>query len=179
MDWESSYGFTNVKDVQFNTDSLLKTSRYVSKYCSKGVFENPKVSVKLVEPSFRISSKGLGSCYVDKMKSFHLADKTDLHQMLIKKRVVLPDNKAYPMPRYYKNKIYGTKNLLSFKLFCLSEKGSDDLYNKKLASLQALHPDWKAIQAVRFLYIQDFNDKEYKRYNLYRQIGSFYSRSKL
>lgn len=180
-DWSSKYGFFHAKNVVFNADSLVKVSRYVSKYCSKGVFSNPKEQISQIEKSFRLSSKGIGKCYVDSMKSFHLEPlKTKDYQNVLNRRlVVLPDNKAYPMPRYYKEKIYGTKNLLSYKLFCASQARSDDVFTQKLKLLQAENPHWSPSEAIRNFYLRSLEDKKYKHRKLYQQLASFYKKSKI
>lgn len=41
-DWRKRFGFVMVKDIDFSSSKSLECSaRYVSKYCVKGVFENP------------------------------------------------------------------------------------------------------------------------------------------
>lgn len=41
-DWFSRFGFVMAKDVDFSdTKSLMNSARYLSKYCTKGVFESP------------------------------------------------------------------------------------------------------------------------------------------
>lgn len=60
--WFKRYGTT--KPTYFNSNSSLKDrsciSRYISKYCSKGVFESPWVTDKLVPKPFHYCSNGLG-----------------------------------------------------------------------------------------------------------------------
>lgn len=180
-DWEDRFGFTHSKNVQFNSNSLVKISRYVSKYCSKGVFSNPKEISTNIEKAFRMCSKGIGKNYVQEMKSFHLDPiKNKDYQLALDRRlVVLPDNKAYPMPRYYREKIYGTKNLLSYKMFRASQARSDDLYSSKLVQIQAQNPTWTLNQAVRFLSLQSIEDKKSKHKQLYQELARFYQKSKI
>lgn len=71
-DWEERFGFTYVKKVNESQKDGIKACKYVSKYCSKGEFENPYIFEGLVEPNFHLMSKSLGVSYVDRMKNYHL-----------------------------------------------------------------------------------------------------------
>ena len=184
IDWQIRYGFTLAKDVTYYPTDLLKTSKYVSKYCSKGVFENPKVKEKNVEPAFRLVSKNMGINYVEEMKDFHLHDWTyskdkDSVYKVLDKRFVVIDNKAYSMPRYYREKIYGTKNLLSFSLQVASLARADDLFNQQLESLQAQNPSWDYAQTVRYLLSQNDSAQMQKSKQSFEQLARFYDKSKL
>ena len=106
-------------------------------------------------------------------------DKRDYSEIVNRRMVVLPGNFAYPMPRYYKTKIYGEKNLLSFKLLCSLEKILDDLHVRKLAHVQSTNPNWSQLQAFRFLDRQASEDAKYSHINKIKELSNFYSRSKL
>lgn len=64
--WRRQYGFTKTQlvsnDSQKGRDCV---SRYVSKYCSKGVFESPLVKFQLAPKPFHCISRGIGKGYVD------------------------------------------------------------------------------------------------------------------
>lgn len=64
--WRRTYGFTKTKVVNNKTPKGRQcVSRYVSKYCSKGVFESPLVSDSLVPKPFRCISHGIGEGYLE------------------------------------------------------------------------------------------------------------------
>lgn len=183
-DWQSRFGFTVAKDVTYYPTDLLKTSKYVSKYCSKGVFENPKVKEKGVEPAFRLVSKNMGINYVNEMKDFHLQDWTyskDKYSVnkVLDKRFVVIDNKAYSMPRYYREKIYGTKNLLSYSLQVASLARADDLFNQQLEALHAQNPSWDYAQTVRYLLCKNDCAQMQQSKKSFDQLARFYDKSKL
>lgn len=124
LDWQQNYGFTNCSEIHItDPDSIAKIARYVSKYCSKGVFENPKVASGDVAPTFHLSSKGLGVTYADRMRSYHLCNDTkllfkrternliysDFYLEEVSKRMrvnVIGSPVSYHMPRYWKEKIF-------------------------------------------------------------------------
>lgn len=133
LDWQKSYGFVNASDIECSTSHHQKSARYVSKYCTKGMFENPLVEMGLVEPTFHLISKGIGALYVAQMRDFHLAKDTVfyrpgvlytndyLDQVLSRLRCLLPNGRgynssssgsgesdyfSYRLPKYYKEKIF-------------------------------------------------------------------------
>lgn len=62
-DWQSRFGFVDSSRIEYdNNKSPQRVANYVSKYCSKGQFENPRVSENpgCFEKPRRIMSKGLG-----------------------------------------------------------------------------------------------------------------------
>lgn len=133
IDWQEKFGFTTCENVTLSTlKSLVNTGRYIGKYCSKGVFENPRVALGLVNPCFRLVSKGFGSTYVVKNKSFHLSG--DIDQIVAKRRYYL-NNFQYKLPRYYVQKIY-SNHYLRDKITNNILAKSDALYMEKLQSVQ-------------------------------------------
>lgn len=66
--WTQRYGYT--KPSYFNGTSTQKDreciTRYISKYCSKGVFESPWVTDGLLPKPCKLVSNGLGIAYLDK-----------------------------------------------------------------------------------------------------------------
>lgn len=66
--WTTRFGYT--KPTYFNGNSTQKDreciTRYISKYCSKGVFESPWVTDGLLPKPCKLVSHGLGISYLDK-----------------------------------------------------------------------------------------------------------------
>lgn len=66
-DWTTNYGFSDVEEIVTdvaNHKSKGAVMNYVSKYCNKGAFENPRVKEGTVEKTFHLSSKGIGKRWV-------------------------------------------------------------------------------------------------------------------
>lgn len=60
-------GYTDCSEIIYDYDNNKSPGRvmnYVSKYCCKGSFENPRVKEGTVNPIFHLSSKGLGRQYI-------------------------------------------------------------------------------------------------------------------
>lgn len=71
-DWQTRFGFVDSSRIEYdNNKSPQRVANYVSKYCSKGQFENPRVAENsgCFEKPRRIMSKGLG-----KAKALQLRD---------------------------------------------------------------------------------------------------------
>lgn len=71
-DWQTRFGFVDSSRIKYdNNKSPQRVANYVSKYCSKGQFENPRVveNPGCFEKPRRIMSKGLG-----KAKALQLRD---------------------------------------------------------------------------------------------------------
>lgn len=79
-DWDSTHGFVNCSLIDCSRSG--EVSNYVSKYCSKGVFENPLVSDGLVSPTFHLVSKHLGENYADIKRDYHLCFDCDQFRSL-------------------------------------------------------------------------------------------------
>lgn len=67
-------GYVNYSPVLYDIDkskSPVSVANYVSKYCCKAGFENPRVAKGLVEPTFHLISKGLGKNWLlENIKTF-------------------------------------------------------------------------------------------------------------
>lgn len=74
---EWKYGFTSVKRVMFvncdGSDGLARVSRYVGKYCSKGVFDAYTNKTGCTLKNRLRSSKGLGAFIPEHVKEHYLA----------------------------------------------------------------------------------------------------------
>lgn len=63
--WRRKYGFVKTKLVRNDSSKGREcVSRYVSKYCSKGVFESPLVTEGFAPKPFRCISNGIGAEYL-------------------------------------------------------------------------------------------------------------------
>lgn len=72
--WNKQYGFTSYSVLRYTDPLSYRRVRYVCKYCSKGLFENPRVADGLVEPTFHLISKGIGKSYLtDEHVNYHLS----------------------------------------------------------------------------------------------------------
>lgn len=66
-DWNDNFGFSTFSDIVYKLDdnkSPSSVANYVSKYCSKGSYENPRVVEGTVYPTFHLCSKGLGKSWI-------------------------------------------------------------------------------------------------------------------
>lgn len=74
---EWKYGFTSVKRVMFvncdGSDGLARVSRYIGKYCSKGVFDAYTNKTGCTLKNRLRSSKGLGASIPENVKEHYLA----------------------------------------------------------------------------------------------------------
>lgn len=155
-DWRKRFGFVKCKDIDlFNSRSAVRAGRYLGKYCSKGVFENPLVALGKVEKSFRLFSKHFGITYVYRMRGFHLGlrlnvaykrfenhIRTDAYMdYIVRNSVVYVAGDSFPhhMPRYYKDKIYGSKNPFSCQKedYLFRMASLDD--SRQLAAIQSAY----------------------------------------
>lgn len=124
-DWSERYGYTKADNISGKPTAVAK---YVSKYCSKGVFECPYVAQGFVAPTFRLMSKGIGKTYVERndvrrhFLYWPLVDKykdrskclySDSYLDFVGFRLVMSlDGFNYALPRYYKVKLYGAQTSL-------------------------------------------------------------------
>lgn len=111
-----------------SVDSTKGVSRYVTKYCSKGVYENPKVAEGKVDKTFHLISKGIGydiikelkRSWYDKLRAafpeservgdFHGFNK-DYIAFIVDNSKKFSDGKyVYTMPRYWSDAILLTKH---------------------------------------------------------------------
>lgn len=128
LDWSRKFGFVKYDDVY--PDRPVGAMRYVSKYCSKGIFESPFVKLEYVCKTFRLVSKMLGSSYAVDMADFHRASDcifiygrdvrsyhnySDAYLGLVRSRmfykVINSDGSlsVYKLPKYYVSRIFGRK----------------------------------------------------------------------
>lgn len=71
--WTKKYGFCKTKSCGVtNRNKLSSFCRYVSKYCAKGVFDNPLVRDGIFCKPFKLCSNGIGMAYVHKFSRYHL-----------------------------------------------------------------------------------------------------------
>lgn len=133
-DWQQKYGFVDFEKIDLlHVKSLANTARYIGKYASKGVYDNPLIKLGLVAPTFRLMSKGLGLSYVNNNRKYHLSG--DIDEITDKCNYTLNGVK-YGLPRYYRTKIYGEKSRLQYKIANNLLSRNDALYNEQFSSLQ-------------------------------------------
>lgn len=148
IDWQKKYGFVDYEPIDLlHVKSLSNTARYIGKYASKGVYDNPLIKLGLVAPTFRLMSKGLGISYVHNMSHFHKSGSID--EITDKFNYTLNGFK-YALPRYYKTKIFGEKSRLQYKIADNLLSRNDDVYNKKLESIQTSETDSSAVSTLHF-----------------------------
>lgn len=76
-DWQDKYGNVDSSAIVYDTGkSPGRCMDYVSKYCSKGFFESPRVAEGSVSPCFKLISKGIGRAYTDDVVNiaYHTGD---------------------------------------------------------------------------------------------------------
>lgn len=67
FEWQRSKGYTFASQIHYDLnsgDSPASVCNYVTKYCSKGSFENPRVAEGTVMPTFHLCSKGIGKEWI-------------------------------------------------------------------------------------------------------------------
>lgn len=154
--WRKDFGRVKANEIKPTKkcpdirEHRSKIANYVAKYCCKGEFASrvDDIEAGYIEPSWFISSTGIGSNYVDDMRDHHLcqdgiwandalnylpegawtadmvelwfrnarntnkqkwAEKVWLYINEVVDRMFVLDGEApYAMPRYYRQKIYGT-----------------------------------------------------------------------
>lgn len=159
--WYKKYGIYDAQDVPVLSNKDVNcTARYVAKYCSKGVFENSLVALDVVDPCFRLVSKGLGECYVDKFKFWHRGSdftgskysppsrstclrlfSPDLVDCVIRRSRVTFGDRKYAMPKYYKTKIFYDK--LEVPRIDAPDKKPKVVYRASLLSRQVTNTLYK------------------------------------
>lgn len=86
---------------------------------------------------------------------------------------------TYKLPRYFRTIVLGEKSPLAVQ--CqerISERFRRD-YSEKLAELQASHPLWSDLQAVRFLEMQANSERAVRAERTYKTLNKFYQQSKV
>lgn len=139
-------GFTTFGEI---TDGRI---RYVSGYCTEKLFVPSGA-----KPSFLLASKGLGSLYVSQYRTFHEGQ--------LDRFFVPLEGKKYPMPRYYKERLFSD---LERRVFAKKmEQQSEEKYQKDLHAcngdvdrLQSLYHD------VRANFVRKLRKKHKKKQNI-------------
>lgn len=187
--WEKEFGFTTFSVLSLSRDSL-KQFRYVAKYCSKGVFENPRVADGLVAPTFHLISKSIGKSYLTdetinyhlsrfvrgRFDSFHRPSDEYLSSLVKSLRVDL-DGFSYKMPRYYKDILFASrKNLQSFLSDFISEE-SLSLRDRQFGLVQ---PDGKPNHsAYKTMLDSDLRSSIQREKNVKKSFAKYLDKSKI
>lgn len=120
-DWRSNKGFVDVSLIEAVQGERQAVANYVSKYCCKGEFASRRADIEagLIEKAWIICSKGIGSTYPERMRSYHLpfhrkfvVSNEEADCVLDRQFVcfsVANKNFKYRMPRYYKERLYFAK----------------------------------------------------------------------
>lgn len=192
-DWMDYYGNVEYSVIYLN-DAKYRSNifRYVAKYCSKGVFENPKVELGLVDKTFHLISKKLGANYITPQSlAYHLGrdiyigkQRINNHQYtddylnyLIINRRIFVDGWSYDMPRYYRNQIYGEQSNLSYQMSAYLRAQHDKLHFDKLEQLQA--QGMSEVQALNKIIITNLEEINYRRVSCHQRLAAFYKKSKI
>lgn len=174
MDWQENFGYTQSRDVNLSDSAdLVNTSRYIAKYCNKLDMENPDASTKVL-PTFHLISKGLGLDKLQEIKDYILKSK-DLEEMLKRSKICI-NGFYYNLPKYYKDKIFGTKSLLRVRLADYLAKRNDKLYLEQLSQLQSENPN---DSAFRIYDVQTAHDNTSKAEKLRERQLRFYNKSQI
>lgn len=180
-DWRKRYGYVVCELVDITTaKSRLNSARYIGKYCSKGVFENPHAKNGQVLPTFRLMSKGLGSSYVDKHKDVILnhflggSRFDDIND----KMIYSINGFNYALPRYYKDKILSPKTRLRALASSALLAKSDEVYCSKLRELCATL-SISEFQACNLMVIQEVDANRQRADEVTERQNKVYNRSKI
>ena len=195
-DWRDRYGFVKADNVKVD-GKQSSVAKYVAKYCSKGVFENPLVAQGVVMPTFRLMSKGMGKAYlrdVSVMRYYHwpkdrkytLYDPVKpvysdafLEFVGTGLRMYMDDSVfGYALPRYYKSKIYGTQNNLSIQVADFLLRRNDELYCQQLAEIQA-DRRCSSSEASYYLALRQSKELAQREKDARSSLEKFYNKSKL
>lgn len=191
-DWESRFGFVSASDISGKPSSV---ARYVAKYCSKGVFENPFVAKGKVFPTFHLISKGLGASFLDdpsvlrhyrdwpfRDKYVKVCDKVDYSDSFVEfvatRLKVSFDGYDLPMPRYYKIKLYGSKNTLSLKVEDFLFRRNEQVLDEKCKQIQSFR-NCSYAEALNTVVSEDILKNQCREEKLIKDYERFYDKSKL
>lgn len=180
--WENMHGFVYYEDVNLSTQkSRINSSLYVSKYTAKGALIPDKVKNKIVEPPFKLMSKGIGACYVNHSKNFHrfnfkyhfTDDYYDsyLSNIYDNLNVVIGKNR-YSLPRYYRNKIFGNQTLLSAFLSRYAKTASND---RMCSELRLLYPSFSDDETFIYKDFQAIESAKYQNKSEFHKFAKFYN----
>lgn len=195
-DWQERYGFVKCDDVRVDGRQSA-VAKYVGKYCSKGVFENPLVADGVVMPTFHLMSKGLGKSFVEdpvNIRYFHWPKerKYKIYDLLnpvysdayvefvaTGLRMYMDDSIfGYALPRYYKCKIYGTQNSLSHQVEDFLLRRNDELLSGQLREIQA-DRNCSPRQAYYYLSRRQSEELAHRESEAKKSLERFYNKSKL
>lgn len=196
QDWQERYGFTKCDDVRVDGRQSA-VAKYVGKYCSKGVFENPLVAEGVVMPTFHLMSKGLGKSFVEDKVNLHYfhwpkARKYKVYDLLnpvysdayvefvaTGLRMYMDDTIfGYALPRYYKCKLYGTQNSLSQQVEDFLLRRNDELLSEQLREIQA-DRNCSPRQAYYYLSRRQSAELAQREADARKSLERFYNKSKL
>lgn len=195
-DWQARYGFTKSDNVKINGHQSA-VAKYVGKYCSKGVFENPLVAEGVVMPTFRLMSKGLGKSFVEdpvnlryfhwpkdrKYKKYDLLNPvySDEYVQFVATglRMYMDDTIfGYALPRYYKIKLYGTQNSLSSAVENFLLRRNDELLSQQLEEIQS-DRHCTPRQAYYYLARRQSAELAQREADARKSLERFYNKSRL
>lgn len=198
-DWNYRYGNVRTDIITYGKKSHFNIARYLAKYCCKGMFENPLVAQKKVFKCFKLISKGLGISYVQRMRNYHLGlsvirpgfkdiplrsdiptivDRAFYKYVGYNKTTGQTQEFHYGLPKYYKEKLFGTKNILRYKMYQEVCRRNDDLYNQQCELLQA-ERNCSYIEAIHIMELQKVSDAVYREAELKERLAKKYDQSKL
>lgn len=191
--WRKTYGFTMAREVNLlDQKNAMVSARYVSKYCSKGDFENPLVLLNKVNPTFHLISNGLGASYLnERTKSYHLAldfhpkrdsngKYTDSYLEEIFRRMLVPIGSfGYSLPRYYREKIFAKcKDLqVAYSDYVLAKY--IDEYEDKLAFIQTDKSCRSRYEASVILDSQMSAELDQRKVDSHYSHSKFFKKSKI
>lgn len=120
--WDKGY----ITVGQVNAASIGYTLKYISKSGKVPVHKND-----FRQPEFSLMSKKLGESYAlnRDIRKWHKGD------LINRLHCVLPDGKKIAMPRYYKKKIYGERQLIRANSAIINKVREEDS-KKKLAQVR-------------------------------------------
>lgn len=191
--WRKVYGFTTQSQVtSVDYRSALNRSRYVAKYCAKGDFENPLISLNKVNPTFHLISKGLGKSYInERNKSYHLAldfyPKRDcrgeysnayLEEIFKRSRIVV-GSFAYHMPRFYREAFFAKRRDLQIAYSDYLSRKFLDEYEGKLVEIQTEKPLRTRYEASIILHNQTLAEESERTAESRKSITKHLKKSKI
>lgn len=194
-DWESNYGFVNAKDLY---GDVSKAARYVAKYCSKGMFENPYVKKGFVAKTFHLVSKGLGRSFTETPSvqryyyKWPASEKYDLKAMQSSPSLIYSDmflefvtslrmhlnGFDYSLPRYYKEIFYGTKNSLSLQAQDFLFNRASKLRDEKCRQIQT-ERNCSYLQASNIVSMQEVSELQLREETARSALAKWFDKSKI
>lgn len=194
--WRKNYGFVSFDELSvYSRASAQRRCRYVAKYCAKGDFENPYVSLGLVEKNFHLISKGLGVGYLTPQKyDYHLVKdfpssrkyrsdgklSVDYLEEVRKRLVVVLDGISYHMPRFYREKIFAKSVSLQMQYSdYVCQRLLDDA-EAKLVEISAAKGSREILhEAYALVHLQDVSEKFQLEKDAIASHKQFFNKSKI